>query len=107
VKAVLEDILKILEPFPPILKNYAEYSIESKENLLMMRCKLECMNIIQLILDYDLDLAVRNICKHFQSFAMPLRKRSLITDGSTRLLEYKIDNELAKKFIQEIPKANI
>jgi hypothetical protein len=68
VKAVLIDILKILEPFPPILKNYAEYSIESKENLLMMKCKLECMNIIQLILDYDLDLAVRYICKHFQNF---------------------------------------
>lgn len=73
----------------------------------MMRCKLECMNIIQLILDYDLDLAVRNICKHFQSFEMPERKRALISDGSTRLLEYKIDNELAKKFVQEIPRANI
>ena len=26
VKAVLEDIIKILEPYPPILKNYAEFS---------------------------------------------------------------------------------
>ena len=66
----------------------------------MMRCKLECMNIIQLILDYDLDLAVRYICKHFQAFQLPERKRALINDGNSRLLEAKIDNELAKSFIQ-------
>lgn len=73
----------------------------------MMKCKLECMNIIQLILDYDLDLSVRYICKHFQNFNMPEKKRALINDGNTRILEYKIDNDLASKFIQEIPKDNI
>ena len=73
----------------------------------MMRCKLECMNIIQLILDYDLDLAVRYICKHFQAFQLPERKRALINDGNSRLLEAKVDNELAKSFIQQIPRENI
>ena len=44
------------------------------------------MNIIQLILDYDLDLAVRYICKYFQAFEIPERKRTLINDGTTRIL---------------------
>jgi hypothetical protein len=65
------------------------------------------MNIIQLILDYDLDLAVRYICKHFQVFQMPQKKRALIEDDGSRLLEQKIDNELAVKFIEELPKTNI
>jgi hypothetical protein len=60
--------MRVLEPHPVVTKNYAEASIESKENVLMMRCKLECMHIIQFILDYDLDLNVRYICKHFQKF---------------------------------------
>ena len=38
---------------------------------------------------------------------MPEKKRALINDGNTRILEYKIDNDLASKFIQEIPKDNI
>jgi len=43
-----------------------------------MKCKLECMNIIQLILDYDLDLAVRYTCKHFNVFQIPPKKRKLV-----------------------------
>lgn len=81
------------------MRNYAEASIESRENVLMMKCKLECMNIIQVILDYDFDLTVRYICKHFQDFQMPVKKRALTEDEGTRLLEYKVDNELAIKFI--------
>ena len=65
------------------------------------------MNIIQLILDYDLNLAVRYICKYFQGFEIPERKRALINDGTTRMLEHIIDNKLASKFITEIPKENI
>lgn len=62
------------------------------------------MNIIQLILDYDLDLDVRYICKHFQVFELPPKKRKLINDEGSRLLEYKVDNDLAVKFIEELPK---
>lgn len=39
----------------------------------MIDCKLQCMKIIQAILDYDVDLAVRHLCKHFQKFNVPPR----------------------------------
>lgn len=69
-----------------------------------MNCKLECMNIIQLILDYDIDLSVRCICKHFQKFQIPTKKRQLVVNENSKLLEFKIDDQLAIKFINEIPK---
>lgn len=72
-----------------------------------MRCKMECMNIIQLVLDYDLDLAVRYICKYFQLFEIPSKKRSLKNDDGSRLLESRIDNELALKFVSGLPRDNI
>ena len=64
-----------------------------------MKCKQECMNIIQLILDFDQDLSVRYICKYFQIFEMPTKKRTLVNDEGSRLLEARVDNELAIKFI--------
>lgn len=72
-----------------------------------MKCKMACMNIIQLVLDYDLDLAVRYNCKYFQSFEMPQKKRLLKNDDGTRLLEMRIDNDLALKFISGLPRNNI
>lgn len=107
VKDILNEILRILEPHPSVSANYAKASIESKENLMMMRCKMECMSIIQLILDYDLDLAVRYTCKYFQSFDMPQKKRSLKNDDGARLLEMRIDNELAVAFISDLPRGDI
>ena len=65
------------------------------------------MNIIQLILDFDLDLTVRYNCKYFQIFQMPVKKRALISDENSRLLEARIDNELAIKFITQLPKESI
>ena len=44
------------------------------------------MNIIQLILDYDIDLSVRSICKHFQKFQMPSKKRQLVVSEGSKLL---------------------
>lgn len=72
-----------------------------------MKCKMECMNIIQLVLDYDLDLAVRYTCQYFQSFEMPPKKRSLKNDDGARLLEMRIDNDLAVAFISGLPRGNI
>lgn len=63
------------------------------------------MNIVQLILDYDLDLEVRYICKYFQNFTVPNKKRQLVTDE--KLLEQRIDNPLAIKFIQDLPRGNM
>jgi hypothetical protein len=34
---------------------------------------------------------------------MPQKKRALINDEGARLLEYKIDDELANNFIRSIP----
>jgi len=65
------------------------------------------MNIIQLILDFDQDLSVRYICKYFQIFEMPMKKRALVSDEGSRLLEARVDNELAIKFIQDLPKDNL
>lgn len=41
--------------------------------MLMIECKLQCMKIIQALLDYDVDLSVRYLCKHFQKFNVPPR----------------------------------
>lgn len=44
----------------------------------MVKCKLECMKIIQYILDYDEDLAVKNICRGFKNFELPVKKAHII-----------------------------
>jgi hypothetical protein len=44
----------------------------------MIDCKNQCMNIIQLILDYDLDLTVRYLCKHFQKYKVPPKEKKNI-----------------------------
>jgi hypothetical protein len=33
------------------------------------------MKIVQVILDYDVDLTVRYLCKHFQKYEVPKRIR--------------------------------
>ena len=104
IKDILKEVLRILEPHPSVSANYALSSIESKENSLMMSCKQECMNIIQLVLDYDLDLSVRTTCKFFQTFDMPPKKRALKTDDGAKLTEQRIDNEVATKFVRELPR---
>jgi len=43
----------------------------------MVKCKLECMKIVQYIFDYDEDLAVKNICQCFKNFEMPVKKAHL------------------------------
>ena len=67
----------------------------------MMNCKLECMNIIEQILDYDLDLSVRRTCQSFQSFKMTEKIRSLKTEAS--ILDQRIDDGSAKEFIEKLP----
>ncbi len=45
--------------------------IESKENLLMIECKLECLNIIDLIAEYDSDVFVQFIASRLKDFEFP------------------------------------
>ncbi len=85
----MSDILRILEPPENIKNNYEEASIEKKENVLMMKCKLQCMRIIQLILDYDVDLEVRSISKHFQNYDIAPREKK-IGDAKISIKEEKI-----------------
>jgi hypothetical protein len=73
---ILQDVLHILQPFEGI--KYSQVKIESKENMLMIECKLQCMKIIQVILDYDIDLTVRYLCKHFQKFNVPPRVKKSV-----------------------------
>ena len=63
--------------------------MESKENVLMIQCKLQCMNIIQVILDYDIDLSVRYLFKHFQNFSVPPRNKKI---EITKMMDIQVDN---------------
>jgi two-component SAPR family response regulator len=67
VKEILTDILNIIRKSDEIT-SYAEVMIESKENLLMIDCKLECLNIIDLIAEYDGDVFVQFIAARFRDF---------------------------------------
>lgn len=67
VKEILTDILNIIRKSDEIT-SYAEVMIESKENLLMIECKLECLNIIDLIAEYDGDVFVQFIAARFRDF---------------------------------------
>lgn len=62
------------------------------------------MKIILTVLDYDIDLTVRSLCKYFQAFELPAKTRKLKNDEGARMLEFRVDNELAVKFINGIPK---
>ena len=74
--------MNIIKPHELVSANYAKSSIESKENTLMMQCKQQCMSIIQLILDYDLDLSIRSTCQFFQKFEMPEKQKSIKAESS-------------------------
>jgi len=47
------------------------------------------MSIIQAILDYDVDLSVRYLCKHFQKFDVPTRSKRGVEVSN--LMDEKID----------------
>ena len=87
VKDIFLMLKRILEPHQVVKADYQRSRVETKQNLLMIKCKLQCMNIIQLILDYDLDLDIRYICKHFQEFEFPPKKRKVIEDDGNKLLQ--------------------
>jgi hypothetical protein len=61
----------------------------------MVKCKLECMKIIQYIFDYDEDLAIKRVCQHFKAFDLPLKKAHKLPK-----LE-KPDYEFSLRFIEQ------
>jgi hypothetical protein len=67
VKEILTDILNLLRKSDDIAE-YKDVMIESKENTLMIECKMECLNIIDLIAEYDGDVFVQFIASRFKDF---------------------------------------
>ncbi len=56
----------------------------------MINCKLQCMTIIQAILDYDLDLSVKYLCNHFQKFNLPAKQSKSVIDVE-KMMEMRVD----------------
>jgi hypothetical protein len=67
VKELLTDVLNMLRKSDEIT-DYKSVMIESKENILMIECKIECLNIIELIAAYDSDVFVQFIASRFKDF---------------------------------------
>lgn len=72
----------------------------------MIRCKLECLKIIELIADYDRDLFVQRLSINFKDFEMPQKKRGLSGQDMGSLLSLKGDDRISKNFIMTIPDEN-
>lgn len=72
----------------------------------MIRCKLECLKIIELIADYDRDLFVQRLSINFKDFEMPQKKRGLSGQDMGSLLSLKGDDRISKNFIKTIPDEN-
>jgi hypothetical protein len=51
----------------------------------MKECKIQCIKIIQLILDYDCDLTIRQICKHFQRFQVRPKNKGKLNESVSNL----------------------
>jgi hypothetical protein len=103
VKEILTDLLNLLRRSDEII-NYQEVMIESKENLLMIECKLECLNIIDLIAEYDSDVFVQFIASRFKDFEFPEKKFSLKgMFNSSPMLEIKCDHEMVARFLASLP----
>ena len=56
----------------------------------MIDCKLQCMTIIQAILDYDLDLSVKYLCNHFQKFKLPPKQSKSVIDVEN-MMDMRVD----------------
>lgn len=86
------------------LINYADALIESKENKVMIDCKIQCLNIIELIADIDNDIMVQNVAVMFKSLNFPPKRFNLKgMIGSSSMLEIKCDHELINNFLPTLP----
>lgn len=103
VKEILTDLLNLLRRSDEIT-SYEEVMIESKENLLMIECKMECLNIIDLIAEYDGDVFVQFIASRFRDFEFPEKKFSLKgMFSSSPMLDIKCDHAMVARFLASLP----
>jgi hypothetical protein len=86
------------------LINYTDALIESKENKVMIDCKIQCLNIIELIADIDNDIMVQNVAAMFKGLKFPPKRfnlKGMINNSS--MLEIKCDHELISNFLPSLP----
>ena len=69
IKLILTYLLQILAKGERI--SYEDALIESKENKVMIDCKIQCLNIIELIANIDNDILVQNIAAKFKTLEFP------------------------------------
>ena len=63
-KEILTQVLEICKKSESI--DYEKVRIESKENIVMIECKIQCLNIIELLAYIDNDVFVQNIASKFK-----------------------------------------
>ncbi len=95
--------MKILEKHDANMENYDDLKKKSAENTLMIKCKLECLKIIELIADYDRDLFVQRLSINFKGFEIPQKKRGLNNREMGSLLSLKGDDKISSSFVNMIP----
>ena len=72
----------------------------------MIKCKLECLKIIDLIADYDRDLFVQRLSINFKDFEIPEKKRGLNSEELGNLLSLKGHDNISTSFMNTIPDEN-
>lgn len=70
----------------------------------MIDCKVQCLNIIQLIADIDNDIMIQNIASKFKQLSFPpkvFNLKGMLSNSS--MLEIKCDNDLISNFLPTLP----
>ena len=102
IKEILRKVLVIVEKGKFI--NYANALIESKENKVMIDCKIQCLNIIELVADLDNDIMIQSIASMFKK--LEFRPKTFNLKGmlnSSTMMEIKCDHELVNNFLPTLP----
>lgn len=66
--------MKIVAPYEGI--DYSSITA-TEENNLMIACKNECMRIINLIVDFDVNISLQIMNKIFYDFELPAREMKI------------------------------
>ena len=69
----------------------------------MIECKIECLNIIQLIQYIDNDVFVQNIAASFKDLEFAPKKFDLRYMLGSSIMEIKCDDDLIANFLPNLP----
>ena len=70
----------------------------------MIACKMECLNVIELIAHYDNDIMIQFLAASFKDMNFPQKKFSL--DGllnPSQMMEIKCEPELVHSYLGKLP----